>query len=107
MAAARACPRVAPGLCIPPPAPRAAPCRAWPTRRAAPCTDRSTGGCPPSTLQEKSRMLHFLARRAPRLPHAIVLAALFTLAACGDKAPPPGPPPAVEVGVVTVAPRAL
>ncbi len=52
-------------------------------------------------------MLHFLARRAPRLPHATVLAALLTLAACGDKAPPPGPPPAVEVGVVTVAPRAL
>jgi membrane fusion protein, multidrug efflux system len=52
-------------------------------------------------------MLPFLAHRAPRLPHATILAALLTLAACGDKAPPPGPPPAAEVGVVTVAPRSL
>ncbi len=54
-------------------------------------------------------MPHLLAPRAPRLPHATaaVLAALFALAGCGDKAPPAGPPPAPEVGVVTVAPRAL
>ena len=54
-------------------------------------------------------MPHFLAHRASRLPRAgaAVLAALLTLAACGDKAPPPGPPPAPEVGVVTVAPRTL
>jgi membrane fusion protein (multidrug efflux system) len=46
-----------------------------------------------------------LAVRAPRLTHASVaiLAALLVLAACGDKAPPSGPPPAPEVGVVTVA----
>ena len=54
-------------------------------------------------------MFHSLAQRAPRLPHAsaAVLAALLTLAACGDKAPPSGPPPAPEVGVVTVATRTL
>jgi membrane fusion protein, multidrug efflux system len=52
-------------------------------------------------------MPHFLAHRAPRLSQAAVLVALLALAACGDKAPPPGPPPAPEVGVVTVAPRAL
>ena len=54
-------------------------------------------------------MPHFLAARAPRLPHgsAAVLAALLALAACGDKAPPSGPPPPPEVGVVTVAPRTL
>ena len=54
-------------------------------------------------------MPHFLAIRASRLPHAsvAVLAALLALAACGDKAPPSGPPPAPEVGVVVVAPRTL
>ncbi|MCK9688193.1 efflux RND transporter periplasmic adaptor subunit [Scleromatobacter humisilvae] len=53
-------------------------------------------------------MPHFLAHRASRLPHAAaVLAAALTLAACGDKAPPSGPPPAPEVGVVTVAPKTL
>ena len=54
-------------------------------------------------------MPHFLAIRASRLPHAYaaVLAAVLTLSACGDKAPPSGPPPAPEVGVVTVAPRTL
>lgn len=52
-------------------------------------------------------MPHFLAHRAPRLPQAAVIALLLALAACGDKAPPSGPPPAPEVGVVTVAPRAL
>src|SRR6201996_1905991 len=49
-------------------------------------------------------MPHFLAHRhAP----AAVLASLLALAACGDKAPPSGPPPAPEVGVVTVAPKTL
>jgi len=50
-----------------------------------------------------------LAARALRLTPgtASVLAALVALGACSDKAPPPGPPPAPEVGVVTVAPRTL
>src|SRR6201996_4959941 len=49
-------------------------------------------------------MPHFLAHRhAP----AAVLASLLALAACGDKAPPSGPPPAPEVGVVTIATRSL
>jgi len=50
-----------------------------------------------------------LAARASRLTPgtASVLAALVALGACSDKAPPPGPPPAPEVGVVTVAPRTL
>jgi membrane fusion protein (multidrug efflux system) len=60
-------------------------------------------------------MPHFLAARAPRanpgpvavLAALVVLAALAALAACGDKAPPSGPPPAPEVGVVTVAARTL
>ena len=52
-------------------------------------------------------MPHFLARRAPRLSLAALAAAVLALAACGDKAPPAGPPPAAEVGVVTVAPRTL
>jgi len=54
-------------------------------------------------------MPHFLAARAPRVTPAsvAVLAALLALAGCGDKAPPSGPPPAPEVGVVTVAPRSL
>lgn len=54
-------------------------------------------------------MPHFLAARASRLNSgtASVLAALLVLGACSDKAPPAGPPPAPEVGVVTVAPRTL
>ena len=58
-------------------------------------------------------MPHFLATRASRLPNAsaAVLAAMLTacsvLSACGDKAAPSGPPPAPEVGVVTVAPKTL
>ena len=54
-------------------------------------------------------MFHSLAARAPRSTPAtaVVLACLLALAACGDKAPPSGPPPAPEVGVVTVAPRTL
>ena len=54
-------------------------------------------------------MPQFLAVRAPRLTPAsiAVLAAVLVLAACGDKAPQGGPPPAPEVGVVTVAPRTL
>jgi len=52
-------------------------------------------------------MYSILAHRASCLPHATVAAALLTLAACSDKAPPAGPPPAAEVGVVTVAPRTL
>ena len=58
-------------------------------------------------------MPHFLATRASRLPPAsaavlaAVLAACSVLSACGDKAAPSGPPPAPEVGVVTVAPRTL
>ena len=52
-------------------------------------------------------MPHFLARRAPRLSLAALTVALLALTACGDKAPPAGPPPAAEVGVVTVAPRTL
>ena len=54
-------------------------------------------------------MLQSLAARAsrPTPASAAVLACLLTLAACGDKAPPSGPPPAPEVGVVTVATRSL
>ena len=58
-------------------------------------------------------MPHFLATRAPRLPYGstVVLAALLAafsgLSGCGDAAPPSGPPPAPEVGVVTVAPKTL
>jgi membrane fusion protein (multidrug efflux system) len=58
-------------------------------------------------------MPHFLATRAPRLPHgsavflAASLVALSALTGCGDQAPPSGPPPAPEVGVVTVAPKTL
>lgn len=56
-------------------------------------------------------MPHSMATRAPRLPQAsvvvAVLATALALAACGDKAPPSGPPPAPEVGVVTVAPRTV
>ena len=58
-------------------------------------------------------MPHFLATRAPRLPYgsAAVLAALLAafsgLSGCGDAAPASGPPPAPEVGVVTVAPKTL
>ena len=56
-------------------------------------------------------MPHSMATRAPRLSQAsigvAVLAAALALAACGDKAPPSGPPPAPEVGVVTVAPRTV
>jgi membrane fusion protein (multidrug efflux system) len=54
-------------------------------------------------------MPHSLAARASRLTPgtASVLAALLALGACGDKAPPSGPPPAPEVGVVTVAPKTL
>jgi len=56
-------------------------------------------------------MPHFMATRAPRLSQAsiavAVLAAALALTACGDKAPPSGPPPAPEVGVVTVAPRTV
>ena len=58
-------------------------------------------------------MPHFLATRASRLPYgsAAVLAALLAafsgLSGCGDAAPPSGPPPAPEVGVVTVAPKTL
>ena len=58
-------------------------------------------------------MPHFMATRAPRLPHgsaAVLVASLVVLAAlaaCSDQAPPSGPPPAPEVGVVTVAPKAL
>jgi len=54
-----------------------------------------------------------LAARAPRLitgtasALAAALALALALAACGDKPAPSGPPPAPEVGVVTVAPRAL
>ena len=54
-------------------------------------------------------MLHSLAARAsrPTPASAAVLACLLALAACGDKAPPSGPPPVPEVGVVAVAPRTL
>ena len=57
-------------------------------------------------------MPHFLATRASRLPHgatgaAVALAAALALSACGGQAPASGPPPAPEVGVVTVAPRTL
>jgi membrane fusion protein (multidrug efflux system) len=54
-------------------------------------------------------MFHSLAVHAPRSTSATaaVLACLLALAACGAKAPPAGPPPAPEVGVVTVAQRTL
>jgi len=54
-------------------------------------------------------MPQLLAARASRLTPgtASVLAALLALGACSDKAPPSGPPPAPEVGVVTVAPQTL
>jgi membrane fusion protein, multidrug efflux system len=67
----------------------------------------SPADCRRSRFEEKRCMPHFLAHRAPRLPQALAIAALLTLAACGDKAPPSGPPPAPEVGVITVAPRTL
>src|ERR1700744_2780706 len=59
--------------------PRVAPRRAWFLRNL-----RFTGGLPPFTrFEEKSRMPHFLATRASRLPHAsaAVLAAVLTLSA--------------------------
>jgi membrane fusion protein (multidrug efflux system) len=68
------------------------------------------GGSPPlNSFEEKSRMPQSQAVRAPRPTHARVagLAALLVLAACGDKAPPSGPPPAPEVGVVIVAPKTV
>ena len=71
------------------------------------------GGSPPfNRFEEKRRMPHFLATRAPRLPHgaagaAVALAAALALVACGGQAPASGPPPAPEVGVVTVAPKTL
>ncbi|HEY9025139.1 MAG TPA: efflux RND transporter periplasmic adaptor subunit, partial [Burkholderiaceae bacterium] len=54
-------------------------------------------------------MPQLLAARASRLTPgtASVLAALLALGACSDKAPQSGPPPAPEVGVVTVAPQTL
>ena len=54
-------------------------------------------------------MLYFLAARASRPTPASIaaLSCLLALAACGDKAPPSGPPPAPEVGVVTVVQRTL
>ena len=58
-------------------------------------------------------MPHFLVARPSRpfpasAPASVaVLAVVLALAACGDKAPPSGPPPAPEVGVITVAPRTL
>ena len=58
-------------------------------------------------------MPHFMATRASRLTRgtAAALAALLVgasaLTGCGDKAPPSGPPPAPEVGVVTVALKTL
>jgi membrane fusion protein (multidrug efflux system) len=64
---------------------------------------------PTYSFEEKSRMLHFLAARASRPTPASIaaLSCLLALAACGDKAAPSGPPPAPEVGVVTVAQRTL
>jgi membrane fusion protein (multidrug efflux system) len=68
---------------------------------------------PFNALEEKSRMPHFLATRAPRLPCgsaavlATLLAAFSGLSGCGDAAPSSGPPPAPEVGVVTAAPKTL
>jgi len=57
-------------------------------------------------------MPQFLAARASRpTPGSVVVLAtllvLAALAACSDKAPPSGPPPAPEVGVVAVALRTL
>ena len=66
-------------------------------------------------------MPHFMASRTARVSHGRAArplrAAVATLAAClvgasaltgcGDKAPPSGPPPAPEVGVVIVAPKTL
>ena len=54
-------------------------------------------------------MPHFMDVRAPRLTpgSVVVLAALMVLSACGGKAPPSGPPPAPEVGVVTVATKTV
>jgi membrane fusion protein, multidrug efflux system len=72
------------------------------------CATGFTGGLSADQrFEEKSRMPHFLARRAPRLSLAALAAAVLALAACGDKAPPAGPPPVAEVGVVAVAPRTL
>jgi membrane fusion protein (multidrug efflux system) len=68
---------------------------------------------PFNRFEEKSRMPHFMASRTARLTHgtAATLAALLVgasaLTGCGDQAPPSGPPPAPEVGVVTVAPKTL
>jgi membrane fusion protein (multidrug efflux system) len=68
---------------------------------------------PFNRFEEKSRMPHFMASRTARLTHvsAAALAALLVgasaLTGCGDKAPPSGPPPAPEVGVVTVAPKTV
>lgn len=62
-------------------------------------------------IEETNRMPTLLAARAPRLitgtASALAAALALALAACGDKPAPSGPPPAPEVGVVTVAPRAL
>ena len=54
-------------------------------------------------------MPQFPALRAQHLPlgSAAVLAALLALAGCGDTAPPAGPPPSPEVGVLAVAPKTL
>lgn len=62
-------------------------------------------------IEETNRMPTLLAARALRLitgtASALAAALALALAACGDKPAPSGPPPAPEVGVVTVAPRAL
>lgn len=48
------------------------------------------------------------ARASRPAAQALAFAAIsLTLAACGKKAAPPGPPPPVEVGVVTLAPTAV